>query len=104
MGVDFHHHPIVGGGFEDFLVIHIRPRPFEQQPPRRMADGRNVRAFDRRQKPLRDLVAGLLEAVVQHRQDPVGLFEDIVRQIHRGIFEDVAFDALQDFDAFDVLR
>src|SRR3954470_19183107 len=60
-----------------------------------MGQDRNVPVFERPENPVRDLLAWLLLAIMHAGDDPVGLGEYIVRQIHAPFFENIAFDALQ---------
>ena len=56
----------------------------------------DVRVFERAENAVGDLLARLLLAVVDAGDDPIGLGQHIVRQIHAAFFEDVALDAFED--------
>ena len=63
-----------------------------------MPDRTDMRVLDGIDDTLRDPVAGLVLAVVDGGDDPVGFLEHVVGQVHRAVFQNVHFDALEDRD------
>ena len=61
-----------------------------------MGDDRDVRIFDCAEDAVGDLLARLLLAVVDAGDDPVGLGQHVVGQVHAAFFQDVALDAFED--------
>ena len=59
----------------------------------------DVRVLDRAEDPLGDLLPRLLLAVVDAGDDPVGLGQHVVGQVHAAFFQDVALDALEQREA-----
>ncbi len=83
------------GGGEDGVEIDFVRLALVDQPAGRMSDDVDVRVFERAENPLRDLFARLLLPVMHAGDDPIGLGEHFVGQIHASLFEDVALDPLE---------
>jgi hypothetical protein len=99
VSIDFHHAPVIGGRLEHLGKADLRPRPLSDHSSARMTDCRNVRVPDRIQQPFVDLIARLLQSIVQNGDDPVSFSENIIRQVHRCVFQNVALDPAQNFNA-----
>src|SRR5205085_5767684 len=71
-----------------------------EQPAGWMSDHRYVRIVKSTEDAVGDLLARLLLAVVDAGDDPVGLSEYVVGQVHAAFFQDVALNALEQGEAF----
>src|SRR5690606_27969219 len=66
-----------------------------------VADDVDVRVVDRRHEAFHDLLSRLFEPVVQYGNHPVRFGQNVIAQVHGGVFENVALDAAEDLDAAD---
>ena len=60
-----------------------------------MADGVDPGILDRAEQPVRELFFALLQAIMNRRDDVIGLRQDVVRKIQLPVFQNVHLDALQ---------
>ena len=98
VGVDFEHDAVFFGGLEDGFDVELSTGTFADEASGHVADAIDVRVFDGGEEAFGDEVGGLLEAEMDDGDDPVGLSQDFVGDVHRRVFEDVTFDAAEDFD------
>src|SRR5262245_24323418 len=64
-----------------------------------MSDDADVRILERAENAVGDLLPRLLLAVVDAGEDPIGLSQHVVGQIHAPFLQDVAFDAFEEYKA-----
>ena len=96
VGVELQQLAVLRGGGEDRVEVDGVRLAAVDQPAGGMGDDRDVRVLERAENAVGDLLARLLLAVVDAGDDPVGLGQHVVGQVHAAFFEDVALDAFED--------
>ena len=79
--------------FEDSVKVDLIRFAAIDDSPRGMGDGRNMRIGQGIDDAFCDLITGLILAVVDAGDDPIGVGQHLVVEVETSAFEDVAFDA-----------
>ncbi len=96
VSVDLHELSVAGGGGKNGFEVDGVRFAAADEAARGMGDDGDVWILERAEDAIGDLFARLLLAVVDAGDDPVGLGQHVVGQVHAAFFEDVALDAFED--------
>ena len=95
VSIDFEERASAGCGREQRFDVDVVGRATVDEASRRMTDHAYEGIFDRLDDPGRDSVTGLVLAVVQACDHPVGPGEHVVRKIKATLLEHVDLDPLE---------